>query len=217
MKRIIALFLAAVFCFSAVISVSADDSIIYDGEAHEFIFVHDEFNESGEEVKVMPGDTIKRKITVKNDVQHGVKVNIYVRPLVKAHFSGSTVSEYLPEVTVSVSKMKENRMAYMFVESSAQVDESSEWIMLGTLYSGGEVNLEVILDFPITLGNEFQGAEFSLEFRVQEFPTEPDDPLPPQTGDSNNVVIFTCVAGVAIVLVLIPIIARRRRRADDEE
>ncbi|MBO5702790.1 MAG: hypothetical protein J6S71_10155 [Clostridia bacterium] len=216
-RRIIALLLAVIFCMSAVISVSADDSIIYDGESHEFIFVHDEVNESGEEIRVMPGDTIKRKLTVKNDAERDVKVNIFVRPLVKAIDSESGSADYLSDVTVTVAKAKENRMAYMFEASADQLDESGEWLMLGTLYSGGMVDLEVTLDFPITLDNEFQGAEFYLEFRVQEFPKEPDDPEPPQTGDVNNVVLFSCVSAVALVLILIPIVSRRRRRDEEEE
>lgn len=217
MKKFIALLLAVIFCMSAVISVSADDSIIYDGESHEFIFVHDEVNESGEEIKVMPGDTIKRKLTVKNDVERDVKVNIFVRPLVKVIGSETGVAEYLPEVTVTIVKARENRMGYMFEASADQLDENGEWLMLGTLYSGGEVNLEVTLDFPVTLGNDFQGAAFYLEFRVQEFPKEPDDPEPPQTSDVNNVVLFSCTAAVATVLILIPILARRRRRDAEEE
>lgn len=215
MKRFFAILCAVAICFTSMIAVSADDSIIYDGESHEFVFVHDEFHEDGEEIKVMPGDSIKRKLTVTNNVEQGVKVNIFVRPLVRAHFEGSEVYEYLPEVTVTVAKAKENRMAYMFDAPTEQIDQTGEWIMLGTLYSGGVVDLEVTLDFPITLGNEFQGAEFYLEFRVQEFPKEPDDPEPPQTGDVNNVVLFSSAAAVCIVLILIPILARRRRR--DEE
>ena len=217
MKKFIALLMACAVCMSAVIPAFADDSIIYDGEAHEFVFVHDEYHEDGEEIKVMPGDTIKRKLTVKNDPDRDVKVNIFVRPLVKVTFDGSDVAEYLPEISVDITKAKENRMAYMFEEAAAQSDETDEWIMLGTLYSGGEVNLEVTLDFPIELGNEFQGAAFYLEFRVQEFPKEPDDPEPPQTGDSGAVVLFSCAAAVAIVLILIPIVVRRRRRDDEAE
>ena len=217
MKKFIALLLAVVCCLTAMIPISADDSIIYDGEAHEFVFVHDEVDEDGEEIKVMPGDTIKRKLTVKNDVERDVKVNIFVRPLVKVIGSETGVAEYLPEVTVTIVKARENRMGYMFEASADQFDENGEWLMLGTLYSGGEVNLEVTLDFPVTLGNDFQGAAFYLEFRVQEFPKEPDDPEPPQTGDVNNVVLFSCTAAVATVLILIPILARRRRRDADEE
>ena len=217
MKKFIALLLAVVCCLTAMIPISADDSIIYDGESHEFVFVHDEVDEDGEEIRVMPGDTIKRKLTVKNDAERGVKVNIFVRPLVKVIGSETGVAEYLPEVTVTIAKARENRMGYMFEASADQLDENGEWLMLGTLYSGGEVNLEVTLDFPVTLGNDFQGAAFYLEFRVQEFPKEPDDPEPPQTGDVNNVVLFSCTAAVATVLILIPILARRRRRDAEEE
>ena len=217
MKRIIACLLAAVFCFCAVISVSADNTFIYEGNAQDFIYVHEPVDEEGNLIRVMPGDHAERDMTVVNDISRGVKVNIYVRPLVKVVKAGSGVTEYIPEVGVVVEKSQDNRMAYMFNTANQQLDENSEWLLLGTLYSGGEVNLDLFLDFPITLGNEYQDADFYLEFRIQEFPTEPDDPQPPQTGDTAMTVIFSCTAAVAIVLVLIPIVARRRRRADDEE
>lgn len=217
MKRIIACLLAAVLCFCAVISVSADNTFIYEGNAQDFIYVHEPVDDAGTLIKVMPGDYAERDMTVVNDISRGVKVNIYVRPLVKVVKAGSGVTEYIPEVGVVVEKSRDNRMAYMFDTANQQLDENSEWLLLGTLYSGGEVNLDLFLDFPITLGNEYQDADFYLEFKVQEFPTEPDDPQPPQTGDTAMTVIFSCTAAVAIVLVLIPIVARRRRRADDEE
>ena len=207
-RRSIALLMAFSFCIASILAVSADDSIIYDGESKEFVFVHDEDNDSGEVVKVMPGDTIKRRLTVTNNVELGVKVQIYVRPVVKA-IGNTGDAEYLSQVGVTIAKAKENRMAYMF-ETADQLDENGEWILLGTLYSGGVVNLEVTLDFPVTLGNDFQDAEFHLEFKVQEFPKEPDDPQAPQTGD-DSFILWCCIGAVVVTLVMIPIVSRRRR------
>ena len=146
-----------------------------------------------------------------NDVSHGTKINIYVRPIVKVVLEGSTVEEYLPDVIVTVNESEDNRMAYMFDQAAIDVDENNEWIMLGTLYSGGEVNLDLTLEFPITLGNEYQDADFYLDFMIREFPKEPDDPEPPQTGDTNQVVLFSCISAVALVLILLTIVSRRRR------
>ena len=217
MKRIIAFLMAAVLCMTAVISVSADEQFVFEGNAQDYIYVHEPVDDEGNLIKVMPGDHAERDLTVINDISRGVKVNIYVRPVVKVVLEGSTVEEYLPEVIVTVDKSENNRMAYMFDQAAVDVDENSEWIMLGTLYSGGEVNLDLTLEFPITLGNEYQDSDFYLDFMIQEFPKEPDDPEPPQTGDTNQVVLFSCVSAVALVLILIPIISRKRRRGEAED
>ena len=217
MKKIIAFLMAAVLCMTAVISVSADEQFVFEGNAQDFIYVHEPVDEEGNLIRVMPGDHAERDLTVINDISRGVKVNIYVRPIVKVVLAGSTVEEYLPDVIVTVNKSEDNRMAYMFDQAAIDVDENNEWIMLGTLYSGGEVNLDLTLDFPITLGNEYQDSDFYLDFMIQEFPKEPDDPEPPQTGDTNQVVLFSCVSAVALVLILIPIISRKRRRGEAED
>lgn len=217
MKKIIAFLMAAVLCMTAVISVSADKQFVFEGDAQDFIYVHEPVDEEGNLIRVMPGDHAERDLTVINDISRGVKVNIYVRPIVKVVLAGSTVEEYLPDVIVTVNKSEDNRMAYMFDQAAIDVDENNEWIMLGTLYSGGEVNLDLTLDFPITLGNEYQDSDFYLDFMIQEFPKEPDDPEPPQTGDTNQVLLFSCVSAVALVLILIPIISRKRRRGEAED
>ena len=209
--------MAFVFLMTAVITVSADEQIVFDGEAADFIVVHQPVDDEGNVIRVMPGDVAKRQLTVSSEAARGVKATIYVRPLVKVVLDGSTVEEYLPDVNVFVEKSVENRMAYMFDFAAEQYDASGEWLLLGTIYSGGEVNLDLTLEFPITLGNEYQDADFYLEFKIQEFPKEPDDPLPPQTGDSGKIVIFACAATVAGVLVLIPILSRRRRDNEVEE
>lgn len=211
MKRIIAFLLTVVLCMTAVISVSADQQFVFKGKAKDYIHVHEPVDDKGNLIKVMPGDRVERDLTVMNDVSHGTKINIYVRPIVKVVLEGSTVEKYLPDVTVTVDKSENNRMAYMFEQATIGSDENSEWIMLGTLYSGGEVNLDLTLEFPITLGNEYQDADFYLDFMIQEFPKEPDDPESPKTGDANRVVLFSCISAVALVLILLTVVSRRRR------
>ena len=150
MKKVITLLVVLILSFSSVLPVYATDGkVSYDGNAREFIF------EPGSEYSptdlfpnfkgVMPGDTLTQKITVKNDVSNNVKVKIYIRSL-GAHENSA---EFLSQLSLKVQKSEDNEMAYMFDAVANETAQLTDWVCLGTLYSGGEVNLDVILDVPL--------------------------------------------------------------------
>ena len=100
----------------------------------------------------------------------------------------------------------------MFDAAANETDGLSEWVLLGTLYSGGEVNLEVTLDVPIELGNEFQDAAGYLEweFKVEELPVDPDDPEPPKTGE--EIKIYLLAAFIVLTFGAMVAIYRSKKR-----
>ncbi len=208
--KLIALFSFLMLVISSTFSVNADSSVVYDGNANEYIFspgsdlsptdLFENFK------NVMPGDSLTQKIIVKNDEDNEVKVNIYIKAL--GAKAGS--EELLSKLHLTVAKSENNKMAYMFDAAANESDGLSEWVLLGTLYSGGEVNLEVTLDVPIELGNEFQDAAGYLEweFKVEELPVDPDDPKPPETGENNK--IYFLIASAVVVLGVMIVLYRSR-------
>lgn len=204
--------------FSTAIPASAAGTVTYDGTAREFIFAPGSdrsLTDLFDGLKgAMPGDSLTQKITVKNDASKEVKVNIYMRSL-GAHEDSV---ELLSRLHMTVAKSEDNTMAYMFNAAADQTHGLTDWVLLGTLYSGGEVNLEVKLDIPIELGNEFQDAVgyIDWQFRVEELPVEPDDPKPPQTGDASTVFLYVAVISVCVLLVIL-LLAFKRRKISDEE
>ncbi|MBO5019519.1 MAG: LPXTG cell wall anchor domain-containing protein [Clostridia bacterium] len=196
MKKIITILMVCMFSVLLAFSVNADDGkVFYDGNAKRFIF------EPGSEYSptdlfpdfkdVMPGDTLTQKITFKNKADNNAKVKVYIRSL-GAHEDSV---EFLSKLGLSVKKSDDNKMAYMFDAAAHETAQLSDWVCLGTLYSGGEVNLDLKLSVPPELNNDFQNKTGFLdwEFRIEEFPIEKDDPKPPQTGDSSNVIVWIIV------------------------
>ena len=100
----------------------------------------------------MPGDSITQNITVKNDSSYNVKVKLYVRSLGADEDS----ADFLSKLHLTVAKSENNEMSYMFDAAADQTAGMTDWICLGTLYSGGEVNLVLNLDIPLDLGDEYQ-------------------------------------------------------------
>ena len=219
MKRIstklFALLGALLLILNTAIPTFAAGSVTYDGTAREFIFAPGS-DQSPTDLfdglkGVMPGDSLTQKITEKNDASKEVKFNIYMRSL-GAHEDSA---ELLSKLHMTVAKTDNNTMAYMFDASADQTDGLTDWVLLGTLYSGGEVELEVTLDIPIELGDEFQDAVgyIDWQFRVEELPVEPDDPKPPPTGDTGYLYVYAILISICVIAV-VGWIRKRRKSAD---
>ena len=219
MKKIITLLITlALLLFSTVTVFAADGKVTYSGNAGNFVF------EPGSEHSltdlfpnfkgVMPGDTLTQKITVKNDADNKVKVKIYVRSL-GAHEDSV---EFLSQLGLKVSKSEENKMAYMFDAAANETAQLTDWVCLGTLYSGGEVNLDVTLNVPTSLDNEFQNkiGYLDWEFMIEEFPIEEGDPKPPQTGDNSNMGLWFTIMICSLIMMIILLVWRKKDKEDEE-
>ena len=148
---------------------------------------------------VMPGDSIQQKILVKNDVSNDCKIKIYMRAL-GAHEDSV---EFLSQLNLTVAKGTDT---VMFDAPADQRAQLTDWVYLGTLYSGGECELIVTLDVPVTLDNQFKSLVGYLdwEFAVKELPVGPGDPEPPQTGDNSRILLWAgLMAGSAVMLVIL--------------
>ena len=219
MKKIIALLFTFVLLLSSTVTVfAADGKVTYSGNAGNFVFepgsdhsLTDLFpNFKG----VMPGDTLTQKITVKNDADNKVKVKIYIRSL-GAHEDSK---EFLSQLGLKVKKSSDNDMAYMFDAAANETAQLTDWVYLGTLYSGGEVNLDVTLNVPVELPNEYQNkiGYLDWEFMIEEFPVEPDDPKPPQTGDNSNMGLWFTIMIFSLIMMIILLVWRKKDKEDEE-
>ena len=94
----------------------------------------------------------------------------------------------------------------MFSPSGTLTADNDGWVLLGTLYSGGEVDLALQLYVPTELDNEFMGRLGIVEwtFKAEELDKEPSDPTPPpKTGENTALWILWAAAGCALLLVCI--------------
>ena len=209
MKRIWSLFCTIALIMSLSLTVFADGTVTYEGDSQKFIFepgskysptdLFDSFKD------VMPGDSLTQKVHIKNDVSKGVKIKLYMRAL-GAHEDSVA---FLSQLRLRVSQDGASELFNAPADQSAQL---TEWVYLGTFYSGAEIDLNVTLDVPIELGNEFQDAIGYLDwqFKVEELPIEPDDPKPPKTGDSAKISLYIVLAGVSGFAVILLVLARRK-------
>ena len=203
MKRLFSLLLCLLLLVSLTAAVHAG-TVTYDGDARTFLFQPgsdasptDLF---GSFKEVMPGDVRTEQIRISNDVDRNVKVNVYVRSLGAQEQTEDFLSQL--DLTVTASDGEE-----LFAAPADQTAQLTDWVLLGTVYSGGEVTLDLTLEVPLTLGNEYQNqiGYIDWEFKVEQLPVEPGDPKPPYTGDETPLLLYGVLtaASLAVILVLI--------------
>lgn len=219
MKKIITILITLAVLLSSTVTVfAADGKVTYSGNAGNFVF------EPGSEHSltdlfpnfkgVMPGDTLTQKITVKNNADNKVKVKIYIRSL-GAHEDSKA---FLSQLGLKVDKSDDNEMEYMFDAKANETAQLTDWVCLGTLYSGGEVNLDVTLNVPVELPNEFQNkiGYLDWEFMIEEFPIEEGDPKPPQTGDNSNMGLWFTIMICSLIMMIILLVWRKKDKENEE-
>lgn len=188
--------LVAVCGFTAL----ADGTVTYDGNARDFIFAPgsdysptDLFTDFK---GLMPGESVTQKVTVDNKLEKNVKIKVYMRSL--GAESGS--EDFLSKLSLTV---KQDGDSEMFAAPASDTAQLTDWVYLGTVYSGGKIDLDVTLDVPTSLSNDYQNAVGYLdwEFKVDELPVEKDDPKLPKTGESSKVTVAVAVLGAAVIAV----------------
>lgn len=211
MKRWICFLLSLLMLAAMTVPAYASGSVTYDGEARSFVFApgtdHSPTNLFPDFQNVMPGDTCTQQIVIKNDAAKGVKIRVYLKAL--GAVDGS--EDFLSQLKLTVRQADDS---VLFQAPASETAQLGDWVYLGTVYSGGEITLEVTLEVPITLDSAFQNSIGYLDwqFKVEELPAEPTDPPPPQTGDAANPGLYAALMGVSLGALILLVVIRRRKQ-----
>ena len=192
--------------------ISAQDgNVTYDGNAKDFIFAPgSEYSPTdlfADFKDLMPGDSVSQKITIDNDISKEVKIKIYMRSLGADQQS----QEFLSQLSLTVVQ---DGKTNLFDAPASETAQLTDWVYLGTLYSGGKIDLDVTVSVPITLGNDFQDAvgKLTWEFMVEELPVETTDPRP--TGDNSNIYVAMTVMSVSAAALSVVLALKKKKEQE---
>lgn len=211
MKKLCLILLPLLLALNLSVTVFAAGSVTYDGNAREYIFLPgsdysptDLFTDFKD---VMPGDSITQSIEIRNDVSNKVKIKVYMRSL----GAQENTDDFLSQMYLTV---KQDGDSIMFAAPADETAQLTDWVYLGTVYSGGQITLDVTLEVPITMGNDYQNqiGYIDWQFKIEELSVEPTDPEPPKTGDTSNIFLYSGLMFFSLVALLVLLLANKRKK-----
>ena len=214
MKRILTTLCVLVLLLSLVVTAAAAGKVTYVGGAEKFIFAPgSEFSPTdlfSDLKNVMPGDVLTEQVLIRNDTSNEVKIKVYMRSL----GAQEGTDEFLSQLKLTVTQ---NGDDILFAAPADETAQLTDWVYLGTVYSGGEINLDVTLEVPITMGDEFQNQVGYLdwEFKVEQLPIEPTDPDIPETGDNSQLGLYIGLLACSVMAVFIILIVAKRKKQEE--
>lgn len=213
MKRLGLLALVAATLLTFASTAFAAGTVTYEGNARSFIFAPgSEYSPTdlfSDFKGLMPGDSVTQAITVNNNADKKVKIKVYLRSLGAKEGS----EELLSHLHLTV---KQNGDSELFNAPANETAQLTDWVYLGTIYSGGKIDLDVTVHVDPALDNRFQDAVGYLDwqFKVEELPVSPDDPKPPKTADTFAPALWTAAAVSAGAMLVLLLVVRRKKTAE---
>ncbi|HPW53955.1 MAG TPA: hypothetical protein PLI19_03050 [Erysipelotrichaceae bacterium] len=189
-----ALFILLTLLTITTTAVFAAGEVIYDGDAKDFIFLPGDPQSASDLFdgfkNMMPGDKRVQQIIIKNPADKNVNIDVYIKSTGAMAGSEEFLNQFKLKVTASGGTIE------LFEAPADQSAQLTDWVYLGRINSGGEVTLDVELELPIEVGNDFKCGTGFLQwhFKVEAYDVPP-------TGDNINIKLILSLMGFSLIAI----------------
>ena len=214
MKKLLSSMLALLLVLSLATTAFAAGSVTYEGSSRDFIFTpgskYSPTDLFSNFKNVMPGDTLTEQIVIQNDASKKLTIKLYMRSL----GAQENPDDFLSQMNLTVEQVGDS---ILFAAPSDETAQLTDWVYLGTIYSGGEITLNVKLEVPITMSNEFADdiGYIDWQFKVEELPVSPEDPEPPKTGDETNIFLYGGLMMFSLAALVVLLLTAKRKKEQE--
>ena len=235
MKRIMTLLMALVMILGLSMTVfAADSTITYNGQGKLFEFapgsVYTETDLFENFKGVMPGDKLTETVTIKNayksDSCDYIKVSIRgllhdasgnpISPKVLEQLKADERNEGLTELEymhkflaqLDLTVMQGNKLIYSGSPDSLDMG-LKENVYLGSLKKGESLTLDVTLEVPLTMGNEFADRIGEVDWVLVVSEMEYEDA---KTGDETMILPYVLLLAAAAAGLAVMFVTKRRKQ-----
>ncbi len=212
LRKVFLVLFIVLLAMSFSLNVFAASSITYEGHNFFGFGPGSEFTDTDlfDGFKnVMPGDVLTEIILLKNEADCCDFIKIYIRaeihnydnpisPNVGKHETVVTMQEFLSKLKMTVWNGSEK----IYEDAPHKPGEMEDNILLGSFRKGEGTTLNVRLEVPAELTNEYayRVGEVDWIFVVEEY--DYDNPDVPQTGDDFNIVIYFSMIAISLFLMV---------------
>ena len=143
MKKMFSFLMSVLLVMGLTVQAHAAGSVTYDGDANKFIFApgsgYSPTDLFSDFKNVMPGDTLTEQILIKNDTSNKVKIKVYMRSL----GAQENTADFLSQMNLTVEQKDDS---ILFAAPADETAQLTDWVYLGTVYSGGEITFRTMSD-----------------------------------------------------------------------
>ena len=207
---LLCLLLVASLAFTAAASDDAPKgNVVYLGKADQFLFA------PGSDLSptdlfpnlknVMPGDTLTEQVVIRNGIRDK-QLKVFMRSL----GAQEDTEDFLSQMTLTITQATNTELFEAPANETAQL---TDWVSLGTIGPGGKITLNLTLEVPITMGDDYQNhiGYIDWEFKVEERPL----PETPKTGDMSNIYLYVGLLTVSAAALFLLLLLKKRRKEED--
>ena len=212
MKRLLTLLMGVLVMVAMTAPCVSAAGVTYVGGAEKFVFTPGTEQYPTDLFPgfkgVMPGDTLTEQIEIKNTTSSKYKIKVYMRSL----GAQEDTDDFLSQLKLTVTPVGKTDIFEAPADETAQL---TNWTHLGTLKSGGKITLDVTLEVPIDMDDDYQNkiGYIDWQFKIEEIPI---DSNVPGTGDDANISLYVGMMILSLAALAILLFLGKRRKQEDD-